>query len=165
MFSFFHKNKRYKDGHGCYCKECAKIVNKKYPINNELKQAARQRYRFKNQIFINTRQNELNQKRKFKRLIHRANSTSKKRSTGELITAWQLWCLAKKQKLKCAISGVKLTNENISLDHKIPFARGGKNTIENCQFITYDINRIKNSYTEEEFLKLIQDIYLFNFSN
>lgn len=160
----FNNNRASNDRKNCYCKPCAKIVNKQYPVNKELKLANKQRYRMKNRIIINQKQNKKRNCRRFRSMLHKANSTSKKLG-GKSLTLFQLWKLAKKQKLLCAISGKKLNNNNISLDHIIPFCHGGENVIENIQFIDYDINIMKNSHGQQEFLNLIKEIYEFNFNS
>ena len=103
-------------------------------------------------------------KHRFRILAKRCNSDSKKKSGGELITATQLWSLAKKQKLCCAISGIKLNNSNLSVDHKLAFVNGGKNEIENLQLVDKRINWMKHALPTNEFLELIKTIYLFNFN-
>lgn len=160
----FNNNIRAYDGKNCYCKPCAKLLNNSYPVNKILKSLRKQKYRFKNRERINDRQNELSQARKLRRLAGRANSTARKVSTGEEITPWQIFHLAHKQKLVCAISGIKLTNENISLDHIVSYSAGGKNVIENIQLIDYDINRMKNSHDQSHFLEIIKRIYHFLFT-
>lgn len=92
-------------------------------------------------------------------MANTANNAAKVKSTGEQISKWDIWKIAKKQKLKCAISGVKLTNENISLDHITAFARGGKNVPENIQLIHNTINLMKGSFLMSDFLETIQMIY------
>lgn len=99
-------------------------------------------------------------KHRFKALVLSANYKSKKDSTGEKIAVGQVWSLAKKQKLKCAISGVKLNNRNISVDHIIPFAKDGKNTIENIQLVHVLLNRAKSDLLPDEFLTELMLIFL-----
>ena len=74
------------------------------------------------------------------------------------ITAFQLWCLAKKQKLICPLTKERLTIENISLDHKIPISKDGTNDISNLQLVTRQSNVIKNNMTMEEFYLFCKNV-------
>jgi 5-methylcytosine-specific restriction endonuclease McrA len=85
----------------------------------------------------------------FKRLAKRANNSSDLK-----IKPFDLWKIAKKQKLKCALTGDKLTKNNVSLDHIKPKSKGGKNTIENIRLTTKDANWLKNTHSDEELLEL-----------
>ena len=58
----------------------------------------------------------------------------------------------------CALTGRKLTNENISLDHITPVSLGGKTEISNLQFVTLGANRAKGIMSNTELLSLCQDI-------
>lgn len=78
------------------------------------------------------------------------------------ITPNQLFSLAKKQKLICPLSGRKLTTENISLDHIIPLARGGKNSIDNIMLVVKDANLAKQQLSTQEFIQLCKDVVKFN---
>ncbi len=158
LYMFYNAKAGY-DGKNCYCKPCSRIVNSQYPVNPELKKANKQRYRFKNREFINTRQIEVRKLNKFRFMAHTANRRAKQIGQTEKVTQKQLWSLAKKQKLKCALSGKKLTNDNISLDHIIPLCRGGKNLIENLQFVDNSVNLMKGSYLPDDFLEAIKAIY------
>jgi 5-methylcytosine-specific restriction endonuclease McrA len=70
--------------------------------------------------------------------------------------------IAKRQKLKCAISGQILTRENMSIDHIIPLCKGGTNDISNLQILTIEINIMKNSHSTEEFIRLCKLVALNN---
>lgn len=73
-------------------------------------------------------------------------------------TAFDLWCLAKRQKLKCAISGIKLTADNLSIDHIIPLSRGGSSDLSNLQIVDKNVNLIKSTMTVDELLKFCKII-------
>lgn len=64
-----------------------------------------------------------------------------------------LWTIAKKQKLKCALSGLPLTPETVSVDHIIAVSKGGRNTPSNIRLVEHSINRMRNDSDDEEFLK------------
>jgi len=90
----------------------------------------------------------------FKRLARQSNGRCKRNK----ITAFELWCLAKKQKLICALTGEKLTYTNLSVDHKIPISKGGTNNLSNLQLVTFHANTAKNSMTNEEFYLFCQRV-------
>jgi hypothetical protein len=59
-----------------------------------------------------------------------------------------------KQTGRCAISGVQITiGRNAELDHIIPKAKGGTNTIENLQWVHSTVNRIKGALLLTELVK------------
>lgn len=86
-----------------------------------------------------------------------AKSANKRCKCGR-VSPFQLWCLAKKQKLICALTGRKLTIENISIDHKISISNGGTNEISNLQLVTIHANKAKNSMTDGEFYLFCKDV-------
>ena len=92
------------------------------------------------------------------RTFNRLAKVTNHRCNKEKVSAFQLWCLAKKQKLFCAITGEKLTSNNISVDHKIPISKGGTNNISNLQFVTRHSNVIKNSMTMDELYAFCKNI-------
>lgn len=65
----------------------------------------------------------------------------------------------------CYLSGRKINFEDrksFSLDHIIPVARGGENTLENCNVIDKEVNVAKSDKTPPEFLSLCKEILEFN---
>jgi 5-methylcytosine-specific restriction endonuclease McrA len=74
------------------------------------------------------------------------------------IQPFDLWKLAKKQKLVCAISGRRLTAENLSIDHIIPMVNGGSTEIHNMQLVDYYANLAKFTLTMDELYSLCEDI-------
>jgi CRISPR/Cas system Type II protein with McrA/HNH and RuvC-like nuclease domain len=69
--------------------------------------------------------------------------------------AWnELEALYNKQNGRCALSGVPITiGENASLDHIIPRAKGGTNTIDNYQWVHSDVNMMKNAFPVKRFIE------------
>jgi len=66
--------------------------------------------------------------------------------------------LLEKQEYKCALSGRELTPDNSELDHIIPVTTGGSNAIENIQIVTKEINRMKGSMTNDQFIEACQRV-------
>src|ERR1035437_1488563 len=94
-----------------------------------------------------TRYKRYYKRRPFWKMAKAANQWCKLGKVG----AVDLWRLAKKQKLVCALTGDKLTTENISLDHIILQSKGGTNDITNFQLVTKRANIIKNDMSMNEF--------------
>jgi len=74
------------------------------------------------------------------------------------IRAVDLALLAKRQKMLCALTGRRLTNENISPDHIIPISKGGTHDIGNIRLVDRDANIARASLSDEDFLKLCKDV-------
>jgi 5-methylcytosine-specific restriction endonuclease McrA len=71
----------------------------------------------------------------------------------------ELLDMFRKQNGKCAYTGVDLVpGVNASLDHKVPKALGGNDSPENLQWVTFNVNRAKNSLTEEEFISMCRAV-------
>lgn len=99
---------------------------------------------------------EIEKRKIFKLLARYAN----KRHNEDIITARDLFSIAKKQKLLCALTGDRLTKDNISVDHIVPKSKGGKNIISNIRLVTYDVNMSKHNHTDDEFLTLCKKVLL-----
>lgn len=76
--------------------------------------------------------------------------------TGQLIQ------LVKKQEFRCALSGELLTPQNSELDHINPRSKGGTDAIENLQWLTKKVNRMKGSMTQKEFIETCRRISEWN---
>src|SRR5689334_3118329 len=51
----------------------------------------------------------------------------------------------------CPYCNVLLSVSNVSLDHKMPVARGGRNELSNIQFVCKGCNKAKGDFTDEEY--------------
>lgn len=89
----------------------------------------------------------------FRRMMLRANKRCK-----EKISSFDIWKIAKNQKLKCALTGDRLTRKNISLDHILAKAKGGKNVPSNLRLVTKDANFLKNTHSDKDLLILCQKV-------
>ncbi len=62
---------------------------------------------------------------------------------------------------RCAYSGVDLElGRNASLDHIVAKFKGGSNAIENLHWVALACNEIKGTRSEEDFLRVVEAIYL-----
>jgi len=94
-------------------------------------------------------------RRKFKRLCDNANRDFCK---DDHLRAFDIFCIAKKQKLLCALTGDKLTNETISIDHIIPKSKGGSNSPENIRLVHKDANLARRALSDKDFLSLCKKV-------
>lgn len=81
-----------------------------------------------------------------------------KKRKGVVITPFQFWCIAKKQKMICPLTGRKLDGDCMSVDHILPLSRGGTHDISNLQFVHVDVNYAKRDLTVDEFVKMCQEV-------
>lgn len=163
--NFYKHNRLHGSGFYSRCKVCLNEDNAEYAESNpDIIKGIQKRNRNKYRDMTNATRRIYRRIHKFQVMADNANLSAKKKSSGETITAFDLWKIAKRQKLICPISGKKLNIDNISLDHKIAFKNNGKNTIDNLQLVDNDINTMKLDHPTEDFLNLIKTIYLFNFS-
>lgn len=106
---------------------------------------------------------QYNRRHIFKTIFSRLKRNDRaKEYPNELPTISQLWQLAKRQKCKCALSGIKLTNNNISIDHIHPLSKQGGNNIENLQLVEKRLNYMKYTMTKEELIDLCNLIIEYN---
>ena len=79
---------------------------------------------------------------------------SKKKAPFTRVTAFDLWKIAKKQRLICPLTGLKLTADIVSVDHIIPVSKGGTNAPSNIRLVHKVINHMKNHYSDTQFLEM-----------
>lgn len=58
------------------------------------------------------------------------------------------------QGFRCALTGDPITPENCEIDHIVPLSKGGENAMENLQVVLTEVNRAKNTMTQEEFVEM-----------
>lgn len=73
---------------------------------------------------------------------------------GSAISKRGLYQLLERQKFRCALSGRPLTPETAVLDHKTPIARGGRNCLENVQWLHAEVNDAKGTMSQARFVSL-----------
>jgi len=103
----------------------------------------------------NKKSERYRKKRRFKMLVLMSNRYFPK---NEKLTTWDLWKIAKKQRMICALTGVKLTGENISVDHIVAKSKGGSNKPENIRLVHKDANLAKRALSDSEFLDLCRKV-------
>lgn len=65
------------------------------------------------------------------------------------------------QRNRCVYSNKRIRpGVNANLDHIIPKSKGGPDEIRNFQWVESDVNNAKGSLLEEDFLCLIESIYV-----
>jgi 5-methylcytosine-specific restriction endonuclease McrA len=69
------------------------------------------------------------------------------------VTAKRILELIESQSFRCAITGVLLTPEVASIDHKNPLSQGGMHCISNAQVVHSVVNQMKGSMQQDEFVE------------
>ena len=91
-------------------------------------------------------------------LLGNARHKDRLAATAHNVTALSLWGLAKRQKCICPLSGRRITNENISVDHIVPLSKGGTHDISNLRLTVKESNIARQSMTDAEFVSLCRDV-------
>ena len=74
------------------------------------------------------------------------------------VSRQQLDALLREQNNRCALTGLQLTPQTVSLDHVQPLSRGGSTDLHNCQLTLRTANHMKGSLTHEEFVALCRAV-------
>lgn len=65
-----------------------------------------------------------------------------------------------KQNGICPYSGIKLKlGVDASIDHRVPKSRGGSEELDNLQWTHINVNLMKQSMTEDEFLAMVRTVF------
>jgi hypothetical protein len=93
---------------------------------------------------------------------HKPKAQVRRRRVGnlEVITLGELRRILKAQNHRCALTNEILTAENLSLDHIVPLAAGGDFSASNCQLVTAEVNRAKNTMRMSDFIELCKKVAL-----
>ncbi len=89
-------------------------------------------------------------------MAYLASICSRRRRTrrdGELSVS-DLGEMLEQQRYLCALTGERLTPENLALDHIVPISEGGSFAVENSQLVTKAANRAKHTMTQADFIQL-----------
>ena len=58
------------------------------------------------------------------------------------------------QQGRCAVSGLRLTPENVSIDHILPVIKGGTHDLSNLRLVVWGVNDAIGALEDAEFIKL-----------
>jgi len=149
-----------------YYNERIRVDEEKY---NKLKEYNKQyQLRIKNDPLYKEKQKEKrNQKRSLRRKRHAFKRLAKyanRQYKNGIITSFDLFKIAKKQRLICPFTGQRLTSDNVSADHIIPKSKGGLNVPSNIRLTTKPVNIARQNMTDEEFLNLCQLVVQNNYT-
>lgn len=86
----------------------------------------------------------------------------KKRDKSSTLTKFDIWKIARRQKLKCALTGRKLINSNISPDHIVPLSKGGTTSLENIRLVIKEVNLCRQTLSDIDFIEMCKDVVKFN---
>jgi 5-methylcytosine-specific restriction endonuclease McrA len=75
---------------------------------------------------------------------------------GTKANAIQLRQLIERQSYKCALSGMPLEPDTATLDHIVPISYGGNDAVENLQWLHQDVNRMKGTMNQSDFLRIVR---------
>jgi 5-methylcytosine-specific restriction endonuclease McrA len=111
--------------------------------------------RRKQRAYLDVKENRdrMNARRRewhIKRFFYSRANRSHFRAAG--VTARQLASLWKQQRGVCALTGERL-DRSAEIDHCIPIARGGPDTIDNLRWVSGTANRLKRDLTDAEPVK------------
>jgi 5-methylcytosine-specific restriction endonuclease McrA len=71
---------------------------------------------------------------------------------GDEITPARILAMLKGQNERCPLTGLQLTAENIALDHIMPLAKGGADSMTNIRAVHKVVNTMKGTLTDGDFL-------------
>lgn len=72
----------------------------------------------------------------------------------DVVTAARLLELIEQQGYRCALSGVELTPDTATLDHKTSRSNSGEHVMDNVWFLHRDVNRAKGTMSVAEFRRM-----------
>jgi hypothetical protein len=66
--------------------------------------------------------------------------------------------LIERQGYRCALTGIPLTPELATIDHRIPIRSGGRHAIDNLQVLHRTVNSAKGTLDESEFIAMCRAV-------
>lgn len=99
-------------------------------------------------------------RRRFKKLAEYSNRNYFRKGIKEYykLAAFDLWKIAKKQKLICPLSGIKLNKENMSVDHILPISKGGTNEPSNIRLVHKWVNLMLGVHSDQDFFAMCETV-------
>ena len=152
------------------CSECENAYQREYYEANKEKIRKRKR-----EWMARKRREDPDAARKYHREYHRKNREERnekmrkysgrrffwtkamKLRKSDKATATEIASIWKRQRGRCALTGVKL-DRTAQLDHILPKARGGSDAKDNLQWLAADVNLAKKDKTDEEFIQMCQSV-------
>lgn len=132
------------------------------PPDKEKQNAKAKRWYHQNKELIAARVGKMLRGHILRKRANVANANARTNGAEGKITASNLWRIARKQRLICPLSGMKLTAENCSVDHKLPFSCGGTNNPDNIRLVHLWVNKMRLHFPDEEFITMCRRIADFN---
>lgn len=99
---------------------------------------------------------------KYRRRVFRNLARVHNRVFVDKISAFDLWKIAKRQKCKCALTGVQLTGETVSPDHMIPKSKNGQNIPSNIRLVLRSVNIMRHNLDDTTFFNLCKAVVKYN---
>ena len=95
--------------------------------------------------------------------ITRARILSRKGRTGKLSDSHKpskknILKLVERQGKTCALTGLSLTPDTASLDHRHPVSNGGSDSVANLQVLHDVVNQMKGTLSQAEFISWCQTV-------
>lgn len=174
----FHKSSNTKDGAQGHCKDCKKILSKKYEKNRDAETKKKyhkndwqkkknnpqylkqhKEWLYKNSEYVKKKAKEYREKNKILLLISRSNQKSKQKGYYGVISMKEWEFVLLMTRYMCIACE---DNTADSIDHVLPLSRGGTNTVNNIQPMCLKCNLKKGArhvdFRSREFIEEVKKI-------
>lgn len=152
------------------CRECERAYQREIARKDPELYRARKR-----ESMARRRANDPNAVKEYRNAYHAANREAQKKKMRDYYAKRFFWGKAMKlrgvdranaedlsrlwkaQRGMCALTGRRL-DRSAQLDHKLPKAKGGSDSLENLQWLCQEANLAKRDMTDEQFVALCADV-------